>query len=199
VSIIYNEKTPSKSDYQLVAEGGNYTLGLPSSESYKLVFVVNGQKQYEQTYEATQIKLLAANPVNIDFYSEEYRNQHPERFEQITPSDSSSGRRELIDKGKNLYAISDSSKFYESLKLGAPVKPGYYVVVGSFQNEANAQKLEAKVAKKVKEYKKVERVINRRTGFMYVSVTHAMSKEDAVDVLMLVREDFPDAWVQYLR
>jgi hypothetical protein len=107
-------------------------------------------------------------------------------------------QKEMIDKTKNLFAISDSSQFFTNMDQGTQVDPGYYVVIGSFKNREFAKRLETKVGRQP-QYTKVQRVLNSRNGFMYVTVAHPMTKEDAIEIVLKAREEYPDAWIQYLK
>ncbi|MGL5892461.1 MAG: tetratricopeptide repeat protein [Bacteroidia bacterium] len=203
VTVTYTNKTDVQGDYQSNAENGRYLVTLPPGENYKLIFTVSGQDEYEQVFDATKIKTFTSNEINVEFYSDEYRLLHPEKFGQMNKVDSAKvmeamKQKEMIDKNKNLFAISDSSRFFTNMDQGTMVEPGYYVVIGSFKNRDFAKRLEAKVTGKP-QYSRVQRVLNSRNGFMYVTVAHPMTKELAIEIVLKAREEYPDAWIQYLK
>ncbi|MCA6363834.1 MAG: PD40 domain-containing protein [Bacteroidetes bacterium] len=203
VTVTYTNKTEVQGDYQSNTENGRYLITLPPGENYKLIFTVSGQDEYEQVYDATRIRTFTSNEINVEFYSDEYRLAHPEKFGQMTTADSMKvmeniRQKEMIDKTKNLFAISDSSQFFTNMDQGTTVSPGYYVVIGSFKNRDFAKRLETKVTGKPN-YPRVQRVLNRRNGFMYVTIAHPETKEEAIEIVLKAREEYPDAWIQYLK
>lgn len=203
VTVTYTNKNDVQGDYQSNADNGRYLVTLPPGENYKLIFTVSGQEEYEQEFDATKIKTFTSNEINVEFYSDEYRLLHPEKFGQMNKTDSAKvmeamKQKEMIDKNKNLFAISDSSQFFTNMDQGTLVDPGYYIVIGSFKNRDFAKRLEAKVTGKP-QYTRVQRVLNSRNGFMYVTVAHPMTKEDAIAIVLKAREEYPDAWIQYLK
>ncbi len=199
VTVTYTNKTDIQGDYNGSAEDGKYTINLPKGENYKLIFQVSGQDEYSKTYDATEVKTYTTNEINVEFFSDEYKMKHPERFGAMTKSDSANVPvRTMLDVKNNIYYIGDSAKYYRIGDSQDQAEPGYYITVGAFKNIEFAKRLENKI--KIKpQYPKVERIFNTRKTLMFVTFGHPMTVDEAIKACMEARKEYPDAWVTYLK
>lgn len=201
VTVTYTAADSLLGDYNTSSDNGKYSINLPSGKSYKLFFQVSGQDEYVKWYDASQIKEFTTNEINVEFFSAEYRLKHPEKFGKMNAGDSAkvlaeNKNKQVLDGGKKIIMRTDSSKnFMTDDNLTA--EPGYYVVIGSFKNKEYAKRLEAKVAV-LNKYPKVQRVMNKKNGFMYVTIAHPATKEEAIQIVETTRLEYADAWIQFL-
>jgi hypothetical protein len=201
VTVTYTDKTDIQGDYNTSADNGKYTINLPEGQNYKLFFMVSGQDDFSKTFDATQIKTYTTNEINVEFFSAEYKMQHPEKFGKMSAADSLKMAREKgttsIDVKSNIRTVNDSSSHF-TMEDTTPVDPGFYIVIGSFKNIDYAKRMQAKVAMKP-QYPKVQIVYNKVNGFTYVTVGHPESLEASVKLAKEARKEFKDAWIQNLK
>jgi hypothetical protein len=200
VTVAYNNKTDIQGDYNASAENGRYTINLPKGEDYKLFYLVNGLDDFSKTYDATQVKTYTTHEINVEFFSDEYKMKHPEKFGKVNVSDSLKIMKEqnatvMIDSIRTVKDLVSNFNFENST---APVDTGFYVVVGTFKNLDYAKRMEAKVKLK-KQYPKVQLVYNNKNGFTHVTVGRLTYMEDAIILTKEARKEYLDSWVQSLR
>ncbi len=203
VTVAYNNKNDVQGDYSSSAENGKYTINLPSGENYKIYFLVNEMDEYTKSIDATQVTSYQDNEINVEFFSDEYKLKHPEKFGKMNPADSAKVEQKManqvmVDPDKKIKMRSDSSKNWATDDELTAVDPGYYIVIGAFKNKDNAKRMEAKVTAQNK-WQKVQRVYNKNNGFMYVTVAHPGTQEESVDIVREARKEYPDAWIQFLK
>jgi hypothetical protein len=202
VTVTYTNKTDIQGDYNTSADNGKYTINLPEGQNYKLYFMVSGQDDFSKTFDATDIKTYTTNEINVEFYSDEYKMQHPEKFGKMSAADSARIAREknssqIIDVKSNIRTVNDSSSHF-TMEDQTPVDPGFYIVIGSFKNLEYAKRMQAKVSMKP-QYPKVQIVYNKVNGFTYVTVGHPESLEASIKLAKEARKEYKDAWVQNLK
>ncbi len=200
VTVAYNNKKDIQGDYNASAENGRYTINLPKGEDYKLFYLVNGLDDFSKTYDATQVKTYTTHEINVEFFSDEYKMKHPEKFGKVNVSDSLKIMKEqnatvMIDSIRTVKDLVSNFNFENST---APVDTGFYVVVGTFKNLDYAKRMEAKVKLK-KQYPKVQLVYNNKSGFTHVTVGRLTYMEDAIILTKEARKEYLDSWVQSLR
>ncbi len=203
VTVTYTNKTDIQGDYNTSADNGKYTINLPEGQNYKLYFLVSGQDDYSKTYDATEIKTYTSNEINVEFFSDEYKMMHPEKFGKMSASDSVKvmqvkNSTQIIDVKNNIRTVNDSSSHFTMEDNSTPIDPGYYIVIGSFKNLDYAKRMEGKVAVKT-QYPKVQLVYNKNNKFTYVTVGHPENLEMSIALAKEARKEFPDAWIQNLR
>jgi hypothetical protein len=202
VTVTYTNKSDIQGDYNTSADNGKYTINLPNGENYKLYFMVSGQDDYSKTFDATEIKTYTTNEINVEFYSDEYKMAHPEKFGKMSAADSAKVAREknstqMVDVKNKIRTVMDSSSHF-SMEDQTPVDPGFYIVIGSFKNLDYAKRMQAKVSMKP-QYPKVQIVYNKLNGFTYVTVGHPESLELSIKLAKEARKEYPDAWIQNLK
>ena len=202
VTVAYTNKSDIQGDYSASADNGNYTINLPKGENYKLYFLVSGQDDSLKTYDATEIQTYTTHEINVNFYSDEFRMAHPEKFGKLSSKDSMNvvtiqKNTQIIDKLHGIRTVNDSSSHFTQEDNVTPAEPGFYVVIGSFKNIDYAKRMELKVKDKP-QYPKVQLAYNKVNGFMYVSVGHPVTQDEAVLLAREARKEFADAWVQNL-
>jgi hypothetical protein len=196
VTVTYTDKTDIQGDYNASADNGKYTINLPKGENYKLFYQVSGQDEYTKTYDATEVKSYTTNEINVQFYSDEYKMKHPEKFGKIDSSNVSV--RTMLDSANNIYYIGDSAKYYTVGLSGNTAEVGYYITVGAFKNVDFATRLDKKI--KIKpQYPNTVLIYNTRKKLMYVTFGHPMTVKEAIAACMEARKEYPDAWVTYLK
>ncbi len=202
VTVTYTNKADIQGDYNTSSDNGKYTINLPEGQNYKLFFLVSGQEDMAKTFDATQIKTYTTNEINVEFYSDEYKMQHPEKFGKMSKEDSLRIAREnattTIDVKSNIRTVNDSSSHFTMEDNSTPIDPGFYIVIGSFKNLEYAKRMQAKVAMKP-QYPKVQIVYNKVNGFTYVTVGHPESLEESIKLAKVARREYKDAWVQNLK
>jgi hypothetical protein len=202
VTVTYTNKSDIQGDYNTSADNGKYTINLPEGENYKLYFLVSGQDDFSKEFDATQIKSYTTNEIDVQFYSDEYKMQHPEKFGKMSKEDSLRIAREKgsqsTDIKTNIRTVNDSSSHFTMEDNSTPVDPGFYIVIGSFKNLDYAKRMQAKVALKPY-YPKVQIVYNKVNGFTYVTVGHPESMEESIKLAKIARKEYKDAWVQNLK
>lgn len=191
----YNNKDDIQGDYNADAQNGKYTINLPQGENYKLFFQVSGQDEYTKTYDATEVKTYTTNEINVEFYSDEYKMKHPEKFGKMDSSNVPV--RTMLDAKNNIYYIGDSVQFYTVGKGGPQADVGYYITVGAFKNTDFATRLNNKIKQK-SQYPNTELIYNNKKKLMYVTFGHPMTVEQAIAACLEARKEYPDAWVTYL-
>jgi type IX secretion system PorP/SprF family membrane protein len=89
----------------------------------------------------------------------------------------------------------ESSENYSD-EQGANISVGHYVVIGSFQKQANAEK-----AVKLFEGEgfDIKTMFNKESGYTYVYVAKSNDINEATDILKSARDIVPDAWILYLK
>jgi hypothetical protein len=187
VTVAYTTKSAIQGDYSASAENGKYSINLPNGEDYKLYFQVSEQEEYSRTFDATQIKSYTTKEINVEFFSDTNKLKQTQTV-MTDPKD---------PKDKIKMRKDSSGNFTQDDEL-APLDPGYYIIVGSFKNKDFAKRLEGKEAAKGI-YPKVQRVYNKHNGFMYVSIAHPATEEEAIIWVKEARKVYPDAWIQYLK
>jgi hypothetical protein len=202
VTVAYTNKNDIQGDYNTSADNGKYTINLPNGENYKLYFMVSGQDDYSKTFDATEIKTYTTNEINVDFYSDEYKMAHPEKFGKMSAADSAKVAREknsteMVDVKNKIRTVMDSSSHF-SMEDQTPVDPGFYIVIGSFKNLEYAKRMQTKVSMKP-QYPKVQVVYNKLNGFTYVTVGHPESLDLSIKLAKEARKEYPDAWIQNLK
>lgn len=203
VTVAYNTKTDIEGDYSSGAENGKYTINLPSGENYKLYFLVNEMEAYSKSIDATQVTAYQENEINVEFFSDEYKMKHPEKFGVMTALDSAKvnnqiANKVIIDTKKKIVMKNDSSKNWTTDDENTPIDPGYYIIIGAFKNKDNATRLDAKVTAQAK-WPAVRRVYNKKNGFMYVTVAHPTDQDACLPIVEDARKEYPDAWIQFLK
>ncbi len=202
VTVTYTNKTDIQGDYNTSADNGKYTINLPQGENYKLFFLVSGQDDYSKTFDATEIKTYTTNEINVEFFSDEYKMEHPEKFGKLSAKDSMNvittiKNTQIIDVQHGIRTVNDSSSHFTMDDNITPAEPGFYIVIGSFKNLEYAKRMENKVKDKP-QYPKVQLAYNKGNGFMYVSVGHPLTQDEAISLAREARKEYPDAWVQNL-
>ncbi|HET6992274.1 MAG TPA: SPOR domain-containing protein, partial [Bacteroidia bacterium] len=202
VTVAYTNKSDIQGDYNTSADNGKYTINLPQGENYKLYFMVSGQDDYSKTYDATDVKTYTTNEINVEFFSDEYKMAHPEKFGKMSAKDSANvaaikKNTQIIDTKSGIRTVNDSSSHFTMEDNTTPVDPGFYIVIGSFKNLDYAKRMEAKVAMKP-QYPKVQLVYNKKNGFTYVTVGHPESLEASIKLAREARKEYSDAWIQNL-
>ena len=79
-------------------------------------------------------------------------------------------------------------------EVGAPVQPGFYVIMGAFKNKDNAMN-----AKKVLAEKHTAVVIYKKNDLHYVNVFYTQNEAQALKFAEERRADQPDVWVFELK
>jgi hypothetical protein len=181
VTVAYNNKNDVQGDYSVSSENGQYSINLPAGEDYKLYFQVTDQEEYTKTFDATQIEAYTTKEINVEFFT----GKKPPNIV-------------MLDSANKIIMRRDTSGNFRMDDEQTAVDPGFYVVIGSFKNKEFAKRLEAKeVARGV--YPKVQRVYNKNNGYMYVTIAHPGTQEDAVKFVAEARKVYPDAWIQFLK
>ncbi len=203
VTVAYNTKSDVQGDYSTSAENGKYTINLPSGEDYKIYFLVNEMEEFSKSLDATQVTSYQDNEINVEFFSDEYKMKHPEKFGSMSAGDSAKVKQQIankvvIDPKKKIVMKNDSSKNWTNDDENTPIDPGYYIIIGAFKNKDNAKRLEAKVGAQNK-WPAVRRVYNKKNGFMYVTVAHPPTQDECVQLVEDARKEYPDAWIQFLK
>lgn len=203
ITVAYNNKSDVQGDYSTSADNGKYTINLPAGEDYKVYYLVNEMEEYSKTLDATQVTTYQDNEINVEFFSDEYKMKHPEKFGKMSSSDSAKVQQQVaskvtIDAGKKIVMKNDSSKNWTNDDENTPIEPGYYIIIGAFKNKDNAKRMEAKVAAQSK-WPAVRRVYNKKNGFMYVTVAHPTTQDESVKIVEDARKEYADAWIQFLQ
>ncbi|CAN5320738.1 hypothetical protein BH09BAC5_BH09BAC5_19540 [soil metagenome] len=200
VTVAYTNKTDIQGDYNTSSDNGKYTINLPEGENYKLYFLVSGMEDFQKTFDATEVKTYTTNEINVEFFSDEYKLAHPEKFGKMSVEDSVKVMQvknsTTIDVKNNIRTVNDSSANFSIDEI--PVDPGYYVVIGSFKNVDYAKRMKGKVELK-SQYPKVQLVYNKKNGFTYVTVGHPPTLDDSILLAREARKEYSDAWIQNLR
>lgn len=184
VTVAYNTKTDVQGDYSASTENGKYSINLPNGENYKLYFIVSDQEEYTKTFDATEIKSYTTKEINVEFFTDSTKRKGMDIV--------------MVDPGKKIDMRRDTSANYKMDDEVAPLEPGYYVIVGSFKNKEYAKRLEMK-EKANGIYPKVQRVYNSKNGYMYVSLAHPSTAEEALKIATQARKVYRDAWIQFLK
>lgn len=184
VTVAYNNKSDVQGDYSASTENGKYSINLPNGENYKLYFIVSDQEEYTRTFDATEIKSYTKKEINVEFFTDTTKKAKMDIV--------------MVDQTKKIAMRRDSSANFRMDDEIAPLEPGYYVVIGSFKNKDYAKRLEAK-EKANNVYPKVQRVYNNKNKFMYVSVAHPSTPEEALVIVTEARKVYKDAWIQFLK
>lgn len=203
ITVAYNNKADVQGDYSTSADNGKYTINLPAGEDYKVYFLVNEMEEYSKALDATQVTTYQDNEINVEFFSDEYKMKHPEKFGKMSSSDSAKVQQQVankvtLDAGKKIVMKNDSSKNWTNDDENTPIEPGYYIIIGAFKNKDNAKRLEAKVEAQNK-WPAVRRVYNKKNGFMYVTVAHPSTQDESVKIVEDARKEYADAWIQFLQ
>lgn len=201
ITVTYTNKEGVVGDYGANSENGKYTINLPAGDNYKVYYLVNEMEEYAKEMDATEVKTYQDNEVNVQFYSDAYKLAHPEKFGKMNPQDSAKVTQNMASQtmlDKDIKLKTDSSKNWLGEDELTAADPGYYIVIGAFKNRENAKRMEEKVKAQGK-WEKVQRVYNKNNGFMYVTVSHPPSQEDAVKAVRQARKEYPDAWIQFLK
>ncbi len=106
----------------------------------------------------------------------------------------SSGKQNTENLTENLMRIAASSDFVDD--NGMTMGAGYYVVIGSFSNKANAVKF--KDANHIKGYNSAQIIQNHKTKVYYVFVNTFTKQADAETEQMKFKTEYPDVWIQKL-
>lgn len=184
VTVAYNTKNDVQGDYSASSDNGKYSINLPAGEDYKLYFQVTDQEEYTKTFDATQIKAYTTKEINVEFFSDTTKNKTQTMV--------------VLDPKDKIIMRNDTSGNFRMSDELAPVDPGFYIVIGSFKNKEYAKRLESKEITRAA-YPKVQRVYNKNNGFMYVTVAHPGTQEEAIAFVKEVRKVYPDAWIQFLK
>lgn len=132
--------------------------------------------------------------------------EHTEEIEKLKgeienlKNDKSTGGNKLIDTTKfgGITEIKDKSIRNEKVadfsdEDGKAIQPGYYVIMGAFKSKDNAKK-----AKKDFESKgtyKPTIIYNKARGFYYVNVFYNTDEDTALNIMEILKNEQPDAWV----
>lgn len=201
ITVTYTNKEGIVGDFGANSENGKYTINLPAGENYKVYYMVSEMEEYAKEMDATQITSYTNNEVNVEFFSDEYKMKHPEKFGKMNPTDSAKISKQIAGQkmlDKNIKLKTDSSGNWMSDDELTKVDPGFYIVIGAFKNKDNAKRLEEKV-KAQNKWQKVQRVYNKNNGFMYVTVAHPATEEESVNIVQEARKEYADAWIQFLK
>jgi hypothetical protein len=200
ITVTYTNKEGVVGDYGANSENGKYTINLPAGDNYKVYYLVNEMEEYAKVMDATEVQTYQDNEVNVSFYSDAYKLAHPEKF-KLSASDSAKAAQDIASQtmiDKDIKLKTDSSKNWTGEDEMTAAEPGYYIVIGAFKNKENAKRMEEKVRAQNK-WEKVQRVYNKNNGFMYVTVSHPPSQQDAIKSVRQARREYPDAWIQFLK
>lgn len=77
-------------------------------------------------------------------------------------------------------------------ETGDEVKKGYYVVVGAFKSESNANNVKSSVSSK---YPESSLIFNKERGLFYVYVMRTDAPDVAEEVMKVMRQQYPGAWI----
>lgn len=201
ITVTYTNKDGVVGDYGANSENGKYTINLPAGDNYKIYYMVSEMEEYAKEMDATQIATYTDNEVNVEFFSDEYKLKHPEKFGKMSSGDSVKVEQKMVKQvmlDKDIKMKNDSSKNWTGDDENTPVDPGYYIVVGAFKNKEYAKRMEDKVAAQNK-WQKVQRVYNKNNGFMYVTIAHPPTQEESVAIVREARKEYADAWIQFLK
>ena len=90
--------------------------------------------------------------------------------------------------------VASSNDFVDDngMSLGA----GFYVVIGTFSNKANATKF--KDANMIKGYNGTQIIQNHKTKVYYVFVKQFQSQTEAEAEQQKYKAEYPDVWIQKL-
>jgi type IX secretion system PorP/SprF family membrane protein len=108
---------------------------------------------------------------------------------------SSSGSSEKTESlTEQLMRVASSNDFVDDngMSLGA----GFYVVIGTFSNKANATKF--KDANLIKGYNGTQIIQNHKTKVYYVFVKQHQKQEEAEAEQQKYKAEYPDVWIQKL-
>ncbi len=96
---------------------------------------------------------------------------------------------------ENLMRTASTNDFLDM--NGQPLSLGFYIVIGTFSNKENADKL--KSANITKGYTQTIIFQNTVTKVFYVSVLRSDSKESALSELTKYKTEYPDTWIQKIQ
>ncbi|MBL7885010.1 MAG: PorP/SprF family type IX secretion system membrane protein [Bacteroidia bacterium] len=116
-------------------------------------------------------------------------------LEKLKSGNSSSSNKERTESlTEQLMRVASSNDFVDDngMSLGA----GFYVVIGTFSNKANATKF--KEANQIKGYNGVQIIQNHKTKVYYVYVKQHQKQEDAEAEQQKFKAEYPDVWIQKL-
>jgi hypothetical protein len=201
ITVTYTNKEGVVGDYGTASENGKYTLNLPAGDNYKIYYLVNEMEEYAKVLDATEVTSYQNNEINVEFYSDEFKLAHPDKFGKMNPSDSVKAAKAIAGQtmlDKDIKLKTDSSKNWTGDDELTAAEPGYYIVIGAFKNKDNAKRMEEKV-KAQNKWDKVQRVYNKNNGFMYVTVSHPPDQSQAVQSVRQARKEYPEAWIQFLK
>jgi hypothetical protein len=108
---------------------------------------------------------------------------------------SSSGSSEKTESlTEQLMRVASSNDFVDDngMSLGA----GFYVVIGTFSNKANATKF--KDANLIKGYNGTQIIQNHKSKVYYVFVKQFQKQEEAEAEQQKYKAEYPDVWIQKL-
>ena len=90
------------------------------------------------------------------------------------------------------------SKDYKT-EQGTAVKPGYYVIIGSFGSKDNAKRLKKKITDSGNNVCSV--MFYEKINFHRVSYSYSENAKESLstDILKLRTEGYPDAWILHLK
>lgn len=116
-----------------------------------------------------------------------------EKLKKGSTSSTGSGERQE-SLTEQLMRVASSNDFVDDngMSLGA----GFYVVIGTFSNKANANKF--KDANIIKGYSETQIIQNHKTKVYYVFVKQTQKQEDAEAEQKKYKAEYPDVWIQKL-
>ena len=100
----------------------------------------------------------------------------------------------LKNETKDVIHVNSRREFKD--EAGRSPDAGFYIVIGSFSSVDNANKMKA--IHIGLGYSNAQIVGNTKTKLYHVYVTRSSNKEDILNELNKVREQYPDAWIQKL-
>lgn len=115
-------------------------------------------------------------------------------LEKLKSGASNDGKNNTENLTENLMRVGSSSDYVDD--NGMTMGAGFYVIIGSFSNKANAVKF--KDANLVKGYNGVQIIQNHKTKVYYVFVSQFNKQEDAEFEQKKFKTEYPDVWVQKL-
>lgn len=170
-----------------------YSFGSGSSSSQ-----VDNTKEIDdlalkQLESEARIKKNEEEIENLKKQLEENKSQPSPSPKSEESNESSSIKEESsdpVDPNAGLFRKDFSDDFVDD--AGVQIEKGYFVVVGSFKNKANA-----KNAKQLLEKKGMtaEWILNIKKEFINVHIGKTADREKAIEMVNKAREEYPDAWI----
>ncbi len=197
--------------YKNLSVGYAYDIGVSKFKSYMgsssefllgYVFGTNKKELIENTVQKEEPKNVVtdstiaklkeksdANEFKIELLTSEVQQL------QSTVSANSTPKNADQHLTENLMRTSEADEFMD--EDGKPLVPGFYIVIGSYNNKENANKF--KQANIIKGYTRTQIFQNNFTKVFYVFVSISEKKEDALNELKKYKIGYPDVWIQQLK